>query len=286
MKSLHPLDSTLTEYKKDEISFNFERYIQTLLDNKWRILLFVLTVLVASYFIINSIKTQYKATATILIEKKESNVVDVTALYGLDNESEEYLATEFEVLRSRPLAEKVVEKLDLTSHPAFKDEQGFSLLDFVGSIKGKVMGSDQPSDQALTSEAVEVEIARRELLKDYQERLSVFPMRKTQLVEVSFEAPTPVLARDIANEHAEAYIEADLEARLERTKTAASWLAGQVEGLKGELSSAEQQLADYVEQENVIDIEGIQAVSSQELKDLNTESVSYTHLTLPTIYSV
>ena len=273
MKSLHPLDSTLTEYKKDEISFNFERYIQTLLDNKWRILLFVLTVLVASYFIINSIKTQYKATATILIEKKESNVVDVTALYGLDNESEEYLATEFEVLRSRPLAEKVVEKLDLTSHPAFKDEQGFSLLDFVGSIKGKVMGSDQPSDQALTSEAVEVEIARRELLKDYQERLSVFPMRKTQLVEVSFEAPTPVLARDIANEHAEAYIEADLEARLERTKTAASWLAGQVEGLKGELSSAEQQLADYVEQENVIDIEGIQAVSSQELKDLNTELV-------------
>ena len=273
MKSLHPLDSTLTEYKKDEISFNFERYIQTLLDNKWRILLFVLTVLVASYFIINSIKTQYKATATILIEKKESNVVDVTALYGLDNESEEYLATEFEVLRSRPLAEKVVEKLDLTSHPAFKDEQGFSLLDFVGSIKGKVMGSDQPSDQALTSEAVEVEIARRELLKDYQERLSVFPMRKTQLVEVSFEAPTPVLARDIANEHAEAYIEADLEARLERTKTAASWLAGQVEGLEGELSSAEQQLADYVEQENVIDIEGIQAVSSQELKDLNTELV-------------
>ena len=273
MKSLHPLDSTLTEYKKDEISFNFERYIQTLLDNKWRILLFVLTVLVASYFIINSIKTQYKATATILIEKKESNVVDVTALYGLDNESEEYLATEFEVLRSRPLAEKVVEKLDLTSHPAFKDEQGFSLLDFVGSIKGKVMGSDQPSDQALTNEAVEVEIARRELLKDYQERLSVFPMRKTQLVEVSFEAPTPVLARDIANEHAEAYIEADLEARLERTKTAASWLAGQVEGLKGELSSAEQQLADYVEQENVIDIEGIQAVSSQELKDLNTELV-------------
>ncbi len=274
MKSLHPLDSTLTEYKKDEISFNFERYIQTLLDNKWRIFLFVLTVLIASYFIINSIKTQYKATATVLIEKKESNVVDVTALYGLDNESEEYLATEFEVLRSRPLAEKVVGKLDLTSHPAFKEEQGFSLTALFGSVKDKVFGSmGQSTDQAITSEAVEAEIARRELLKDYQERLSIFPLRKTQLVEVSFEAPTPVLARDIANEHAEAYIEADLEARLERTKTAASWLAGQVEGLKGELSRAEQQLADYIEQENVIDIEGIQAVSSQELKDLNTDLV-------------
>jgi len=273
MKSLHPLDSTLTEYKKDEISFNFERYIQTLLDNKWRIFLFVLTVLIASYFIINSIKTQYKATATVLIEKKESNVVDVAALYGLDNESEEYLATEFEVLRSRPLAEKVVGKLDLTSHPAFKEEQGFSLMALVGSVKDKITGSMGQPEEKVTSEAVEAEIARRELLKDYQERLSIFPLRKTQLVEVSFEAPTPVLARDIANEHAEAYIEADLEARLERTKTAASWLAGQVEGLKGDLSRAEQQLADYIEQENVIDIEGIQAVSSQELKDLNTDLV-------------
>jgi capsular exopolysaccharide synthesis family protein len=274
MKSLHPLDSTLTEYKKDEISFNFERYIQTLLDNKWRIFLFVLTVLVASYFIINSIKTQYKATATVLIEKKESNVVDVAALYGLDNESEEYLATEFEVLRSRPLAEKVVEKLDLTSHPAFQEEQGFALMPFIGSLKDKLLGApEQSAEPAATSDAVEAEIARRELLKDYQDRLSIFPLRKTQLVEVSFEAPTPVLARDIANEHAEAYIEADLEARLERTKTAASWLAGQVEGLKADLSRAEQRLADYIEQENVIDIEGIQAVSSQELKDLNTDLV-------------
>lgn len=274
MKSLHPLDSTLTEYKKDEISFNFERYLQTLLDNKWRIFLFVLTVLIASYFIINGIKTQYTATATVLIEKKESNVVDVTALYGLDNESEEYLATEFEVLRSRPLAEKVVEKLELTSHPAFSAEQGFSLVPVVGSFKDKLMGYlGRPVGEETTNEAVETEIARRELLKDYQDRLSIFPLRKTQLVEVSFEAPTPVLARDIANEHAEAYIEADLEARLERTKTAASWLAGQVEGLKGDLSRAEQQLADYIEQENVIDIEGIQAVSSQELKDLNTDLV-------------
>jgi capsular exopolysaccharide synthesis family protein len=274
MKSLHPLDNTLTEYKKDEISFNFERYVQTLLDNKWRIFLFVLTVLIASYFIINSLKTQYKATATVLIEKKESNVVDVAALYGLDNESEEYLATEFEVLRSRPLAEKVVEKLDLTAHPAFKEEQGFAFAPLITSLKDKIMGTESvPADEAATSDAVEAEIARRELLKDYQDRLSIFPLRKTQLVEVSFEAPTPVLARDIANEHAEAYIEADLEARLERTKTAASWLAGQVEGLKSDLSRAEQQLADYIEQENVIDIEGIQAVSSQELKDLNADLV-------------
>ena len=98
-------------------------------------------------------------------------------------------------------------------------------------------------------------------------------MRKTQLVDISFEAPSPALARDIANEHAAVYIEADLEARLERTKTAASWLAGQVEVLRADLTSAEQELADYIEQEGVIDLENIQDLNAQELKDLKTALV-------------
>ena len=117
MKSLHPLDNNLTELNKDEFSFNFERYWQTILDNKWRIALFTFMVLLASYFIINSLTPQYKATATILIERKETQVVPVDALIGINSEGEEYLATEFEVLRSRPLAEKVVRRLNLASEP-------------------------------------------------------------------------------------------------------------------------------------------------------------------------
>ena len=74
MKSLHPLDNNLTEINKEEFSFNFERYWQTILDNKWRIALFTFMVLLASYFIINSLTPQYKATATILIERKETQL--------------------------------------------------------------------------------------------------------------------------------------------------------------------------------------------------------------------
>ena len=272
MKSLHPLDNNLTEFNKDEISFNFERYWQTLLDNKWRIALFVFMVLLASYFIISSLTPQYKATATVLIERKESQVVPVDALYGLNAESEEYLATEFEVLKSRPLAEKVVRRLNLASNPDLVGDAGST-----ASIKDKLLGMvglGKSEEEMNRVAAVEQEIARRELLKDYVERLEIFPMRKTQLVEVSFEAPTPMLARDIANAHAEAYIESDLEARLERTKTAASWLAGQVQGLRGDLNNSKIALADYIEQENIIDIDGEnQVIVQQQLKDLQAKMV-------------
>jgi len=266
------MDSNLTEFNKDEISFNFERYWQSLIDNKWRIALFVFMVLLASYFIINSLTPQYKATATVLIERKESQVVQVDPLYGINAESDEYLATEFEVLRSRPLAEKVVRRLNLASEPVFVGEDGaVSTAPSMGGVKNKLLsmiGLGKSEGEMTRAAAVEKEIARRELLKDYVDRLSIFPLRKTQLVEVSFEAPTPMLARDIANAHAEAYIESDLEARLERTRTAASWLAGQVQGLRGDLTSAQEELAAYVQEEGIIDIGGeVSEIVQQQLKD-------------------
>ncbi len=273
MKSLHPLDSTLTEFKKDEVNFNLERYVQTIMDNKWRIALFVLTVLIASYLILNSLTPQYKATATVQIEQKESQVIDVESLYGLDTQSEEYLSTEFEVLKSRPLAEKVVKRLNLANHEAFQDKDG--LVDKVpglASLRDKTLGLFGMGEQVVDSE-VETELGRRELIKDYSKRLMISPMRKTQLVDISFEAPSPSLARDVANEHAAVYIEADLEARLERTKTAASWLAGQVEVLKGELTNSEMQLSEYIEQEGVINIESINDLNTTELQALRAELV-------------
>lgn len=278
MKSLHPLDNNLTEFSKEEFSFNFERYWQTIVDNKWRIALFVIMVLLAAFFIINSLTPQYKATATILIERKETQVVPVDELYGLNSESDEYLATEFEVLKSRPLAEKVVRKLGLADEAALVGEDGASATSGMAGIKNKLFGligfGKSEAESARVAE-VEREIARRELLKDYTERLSILPLRKTQLVEVSFEAPTPMLARDVANAHAEAYIESDLEARLQRTRTAASWLAGQVQGLRGDLNEAKVDLAAYLQAENIIDInDDVTEIVSQELQELQAQMVA------------
>lgn len=277
MKSLHPLDNNLTEFNKEEFSFNFERYWQAILDNKWRIALFTFMVLLASFFIINSLTPQYKATATVLIEKKESQVIPVEQLYGLNADSEEYLATEFEVLKSRPLAEKVVRKLGLADEAALVGEDGASTTPSMGGMKDKLLGMvglGKSQEERTRAAEVEREISRRELLMDYEERLSIFPLRNTQLVEVSFEAPTPMLARDIANAHAEAYIESDLEARLERTKTAASWLAGQVQDLRGDLNTSKQDLAAYLQQENIIDInDDVTDLVSQELQELQAQMV-------------
>jgi len=279
MKSLNPMENSLGDYSKDQISFNFERYWQAIFDNKWRIAAFVFTVLFASYFIVNSLTPQYKATATIKIERKDSELMPMSAVLGLDGENDEYMATEIEVLRSRPLIETVVEKLSLEAEEAFALEGGsLSSVESMGGVRNKILGwvGLGKSDKEVTRvAAVEKEIARRELLEDYQSRLSIFPLRKTQLIEVSFEAPSPGLARDIANEHATAYIEGDLQARFVRAETAAKVLADQAQKLQTDLDGARGNLAAYIEAENIVDIEGgTQEIVSLELKGLQTELVA------------
>jgi len=147
----------------------------------------------------------------------------------------------------------------------------------MGGIKNRVLGwigLGKSEEELVRVAEVEKEISRRELLKDYSERLSIMPKRKTQLVEVSFEAPTPILARNVANAHAEAYIESDLEARLERTRTAASWLAGQAQGLREDLNQSKQALNEYVAESGITPTtDGVMEIDSQEIMELQAELV-------------
>ena len=272
MKSLHPVDSILFEPNRDELSLNMTRYWQAVVNAKWRVVVTTLAVILVSFFVINSLTPQYKATATLLIERQESQVVPIESLEGLNGDSEEYLETEFAVLRSRLLAEKVVDTLELDAKPEFADsENAVSGID-IGDIKDRLinaLGLVRGQASIGGNLADEEEIARRELLKEYSERISIFPIRKTQLVEISFESPSPVLARDVANAHAEAYIEADLEARRGRSREAASWLDEKVLRLSEDLDQSKIDLATFIQQENIVDINGdVTKIVSQELQDL------------------
>jgi uncharacterized protein involved in exopolysaccharide biosynthesis len=89
MKSLHPVDSILFEPNRDELSLNMTRYWQAVVNAKWRVVVTTLAVILVSFFVINSLTPQYKATATLLIERQESQVVPIESLEGLNGDSEE-----------------------------------------------------------------------------------------------------------------------------------------------------------------------------------------------------
>src|SRR5690606_6773328 len=76
-----------------------------------------------AYLIASRLDPHYRATTTVLIENREANVVSIEGVYGTNTLAKEYFLTQFEILKSQELAERLVERLDLINHPEFDPRQ-------------------------------------------------------------------------------------------------------------------------------------------------------------------
>ena len=108
---------------KQEGENDLQRYWRTVKLYKWYIMGFVGTVTLLTMFYVYSMDPIYRANTTVLIESQETKVLSIEEVYGLNTEDQEYYQTQFEILRSRDLAERVVKHLDLTAHPMYDPAQ-------------------------------------------------------------------------------------------------------------------------------------------------------------------
>jgi len=92
-------------------------FVKVLRKHKWAIVLFTAAVTaLAGYYAFTSTPV-YRSTATLLIEAQGNNPIQFEELVGFDTENQDYYETQFELLRSRGLALRVIEHMDLWDHP-------------------------------------------------------------------------------------------------------------------------------------------------------------------------
>jgi len=229
---------------------------------KWSIIALTLVVAMLSVLVVFNITPIYQASATLQIENKAANVVSIEQVYGIDGAGNEYLQTQFELLKSRALAERVVRQLSLDTHPEFDPrQQPAPLVDWRGVIKSLLPITP---DDVTAAAPTEAEIFDG-VVRAFRERIGVSPQGKTQLVVVSVEMADRATAALAANALADGYIESQLEAKLEMTQTATSWMNDRLVGLKDSLADSERRLQAFLEQENLVDLQGITTVSANEL---------------------
>ncbi|GKT11816.1 MAG: polysaccharide biosynthesis transport protein [Thiomicrorhabdus sp.] len=244
---------------------------------KWSIISIVFAVMLLAVLIVLNIIPTYRATATLLIEQKQSQVVSIEQVYGLDGGSSEYLQTQFELLKSRALAERVVKALNLTTHKEFDPrQQDAPLIDIKSllsdfSITDLLPGttpSDMADDKALT-EAEILDVVVRQFMK----QVTISPLKKSQLVKISVEMHDPVLAALAANKMGEHYIKSQFEAAIEISNTATNWMTERVEELRNVLQQSEDKLQAFKDREQLIDVNGITTVSAKELAAISERLV-------------
>lgn len=264
-------DSIQLDTNQDVIDLS--HYFRVVNNKKWRILSLAVVITLLVTLIVLSMSPVYQASSSLLIENEETNIVSIEQVYGLDASKKEYYETQYEILKSRHIAAKVIDKLNLNENPSFTKylDQEPSALDALKDNVRNLLTFLPRQDEISPSDAEIAEKRKDALISIFSKNLSISPVQSTQVVKIAYTSESPALAAKISNTVADVYIENYLEAKFEMTSKATSWLNESLAGLREKLERSEQKLAEFYEREQLVDLDGVVGLAAEELQGLSEQ---------------
>jgi len=236
-----------------EPEIDLRRYWEIVLKRRWTILAFLAAV-VGVVFVATLRQTKvYQASASLQIDLQlpqvlgQQNVQDVVDTGSSYWYSKEYFLTQYKVITSRAVAERVVDKLRLTLDDVF-------------------LGIDK-----LPPEEREKVRPKMDAAEIFRAKEHVDPVKDSRIVFIGIEDPDPQRAALYANTAAQAYIEHNLDTRLDTTRKATDWLQDQTRSLKSQLEASELALYEFKKANDTLStsLEDRQNIISARLVALN-----------------
>jgi capsular exopolysaccharide synthesis family protein len=245
--------------------------VQPLLDywnaiSKRRWLVLSCLLIVFSTVAIGTLKKRpiYEGRAIIEINPEQPDVLNFKdAVQANQVDLDAYRGTQYEILQSRSLAEHVVNSLKLYQLPEFY--KGRMLFGLIQRNPDRI---PQPSDPDPPDPSMN---AYRSTIANFISNIDVNPVRRSNLVEVSFYSEDPVLAARIANELCKDYIYQNLQVKWDETTEASDWLSQQLVGLKVKLEKSDDALNAYARANSIIFVEEKQNLVTERLRQIQQE---------------
>ena len=180
-----------------------------------------------------------------------------------------YVWTQAEIMKTRAVARRVVQRLKLHEVPEFSapTRRGV-VLDLFSSVTGALRGlggkreASQPQDPSALEEG---------LVSRLMGSLSVRALRNTRLIGVNCSSPSPELAAQICNALAEEFIEQHLKSKYDATIRATDFLRKQLDDLKIRVEQSEESLIQYARAKNIVNVNERETINRKRLADLNDE---------------
>ncbi|HSQ79170.1 MAG TPA: polysaccharide biosynthesis tyrosine autokinase [Candidatus Bathyarchaeia archaeon] len=224
---------------------------QVFLKRKW-IVIALTGALFAGMTVVSFLTTPaYTAKGQILIER-ESSILSFQDMFQVEPLSDDYYQTQYKLLQSRSLASDTIDRLKLTENKAF-----------LASVLKKAVrpGVDPKTDPLL----------RRKLATWFLETLSVEPLRRTRLVNLSFTHRDPKTAADILNALIDSYIDMNIERKYQANAQATNFLASQIEAVRNDIMGKERNLQEYGQAKNIFTLTNTENTVVSTLNQLSEE---------------
>jgi polysaccharide biosynthesis transport protein len=241
------------------------RYLRIAAKHKWLVLSILLTAMAIAAVVTYLMTPIFRAVSSIQIDRESVNVVKVDdfqpdeRMAGL-----EFYQTQYELLGSRTMAERVITTLGIAEDRAFLNQE----KGLVGMITSLIpsTGGEQASNVEASQED-KVKAAARRLLRS----LTVAPVRGSRIVKINIDHPDPAIAQSLANTYAEVFISENLDRRYDATSYAKKFLEERLQQLKQKLEESEKQLVKYAEDQGIIRLDDNKNLSATDLEAINVK---------------
>jgi polysaccharide biosynthesis transport protein len=198
-------------------------------------------------------KPVYESMVRLQIDPGRSSSLgleDVVNEKGGDD-SDSRMMTEVKLIQSDSVAIRVIDAMGLAKR-----------TDFMGpsALHATVTDPRQmsPMDRTL-------------ILGMFEGALSVKIVPNTQLVELHFRSTDPALATEIVNTVADQYMQRNFQTHYEGAVQVSNWLAKQMAELQGKAIEAQEKLAEFQKQNNILGADENDNIITDRLKYLNQQ---------------
>lgn len=245
----------------------------------WRrkglILSTVILTTLAAVLLVFQVTPRYTAEARILFGTRAAKVVDIERVLGALRSDRATISSEVEVLSSRSLAEKVVDRLGLVDRPEFNRHLRPSSLpdprDWLPPDLRTTLFGTAPDTPATAAEADRQ--VRSDVITALQEATTVDVINISRVVSVTAISEDPSLAAAIANALTDIYLREHLEEKLDATRQAADWLSERVRTLRDQVESSQRAVEDFRQKQGLIQARDTTLVE-QQIYEVNTQLIS------------
>lgn len=242
--------------------FDLMGYLQILLKRRRLIAAAIAIPLLLTLIFTLMLTPVYRAMATIQIDRNTVRVMDVSGLQENETSTEaDFFLTQYELLKSRSLAERVVVSLNLADAPRFVGPPPAGLLQRIRGLFGSKPKTEAPAD-VLTRKAVAVSKLAANLL--------IAPVQGSRIVRIFYSDPDPKLAQEIANGVAQGFIAENIDRRYASSNYARHFLEDRITIAEAKLEESERAAVAYATREHIVGGDDKQPLVGEDLTAINT----------------
>jgi polysaccharide biosynthesis transport protein len=207
-----------------------------LMERAWLGVLVAIVVFLVFTFHARRQTPYYRSTSVLLVEAQIPKILNYQDILAYNTRSLEYFNTHINALYSRNMMEQALDRSGLARR-----------ADFLPNLKTK-----------------------EEKIEAAHSLVTITPVEKSRMIDITVEHPDPQTASDLANALANAYIQQDLDIRMNASMEAVEWLRERSEEYRQKLEKGLLQLQEYREQTGSVSLEEDQNIVIEKLKALNS----------------